>query len=110
MIIIMILLYDNTGMVPLWFATLGHLLYEDTTIKIPFQNILYSLAGLVTAIGIGQLVKRYRPVWAQRMVKVSKGIMVLSLIFVLTVGIYANLYIFKLMTVEVICLVLFIFI
>ena len=90
-----------SGMVPLWLFTLGPLLYSHTSIRIPYQNILYSLMGLVIPVGIGLLIKHKRPRWAEVMVTVSKVLMVVFLIFVLTVGVYANIYIFRLMTLQV---------
>ena len=88
-------------MVPLWIFTLGQLLYSHTSITVPYQNILYSLLGLIIPVGLGLLIKHKRPRWAAVMVTVSKVLMVIFLLFVLTVGVYANLYIFRLMSLQV---------
>ncbi|XP_076470667.1 ileal sodium/bile acid cotransporter-like [Babylonia areolata] len=89
-------------MVPLWLLTLGRTLYSDTSITIPFQNIFYSLLGLLAPVALGLLIQRRRPRWAKVLVTISKVVMVLFLVFVLTVGVYANLYVFSLITVPVI--------
>ena len=99
--IIMGCMHRVAGMVPLWIFTLGRLLYSHTSITVPYQNILYSLVGLIIAVGLGLLIKHKRPRWAAVMVTISKVLMVVFLLFVLTVGVYANLYIFRLMSLQV---------
>ncbi|KAK7474824.1 hypothetical protein BaRGS_00033896 [Batillaria attramentaria] len=89
------------GMIPLWLFTLGRKLYSDSSIQVPYQNIIFSLLGLIIPVCIGLVVQHRRPAWAKVLVKVSKGIMVVFLLFVLTVGVYANVYIFRLMKAQV---------
>lgn len=59
-------------MVPLWLFTLGREVSDTATVKVPFENIAYSLLGLVGAVGVGLLLKHKLPLWARRAVKVSK--------------------------------------
>ncbi|KAL8559699.1 hypothetical protein ACOMHN_002232 [Nucella lapillus] len=94
-------LHLSTGMVPLWLLTLGRTLYDDTSINIPYQNIFFSLLGLLVPVCIGLLIQRKRPRLALTLIKVSKVVMIVFLVFVLTVGVYTNLYIFRLITLPV---------
>lgn len=84
-------------MIPLWLFTVGTKVLYDTTVSIPFQNIFTSLAGLVIPVVIGMLVQWKLPKIAKYIVKGIRPLMVIFFIFVFTVGVYANLYIFTLM-------------
>nr|KAG5690479.1 hypothetical protein BaRGS_016479 [Batillaria attramentaria] len=84
------------GMVPLWLFTLGRYV-SNTVVNVPFENIIYSLLGLVGAVGVGVLLQVKLPVWARRAVTVSKVTIVVFIVFMCTVGVYANLYIFRLL-------------
>lgn len=88
----------SLGMVPLWLFTLGiHVIYHASSISIPYENIVTSLLGLLIPVLIGLLIQRKKPAWAKVILKCVKPIAVLFLILVFTLGIYANLYIFKLL-------------
>ncbi|XP_067652200.1 ileal sodium/bile acid cotransporter-like [Haliotis asinina] len=88
----------SLGLIPLWLFTLGtHVLAKGTNLKIPFTNIFASLLGLVIPIGIGLIIKHKRPEWAKKLVKIIRPITVIFLVFVFTVGLYANWYIFHLL-------------
>lgn len=86
-----------SGMIPLWLFTVGTKVLYDTSVSIPFSNIFTSLAGLVIPVGIGMLIQWKLPKIAKYIVKGIRPLMVIFFIFVFTVGVYANLYIFKLM-------------
>ena len=83
-------------MIPLWMFTLGSLIYEEGDIVIPFQNIIGSLVGALTPVVIGLFLQRKLPRVARRFVKMAKYVMAAFIVFVLTVGIYANVYVFYL--------------
>ncbi|KAL5021352.1 hypothetical protein ScPMuIL_000507 [Solemya velum] len=92
----------SLGMVPLWLYTLGVMvIYKDSDIHLPFENFFTSLLGLVIPVGIGILIQKKKKNWAKFCVKAVKPLCVIFLLFVFTVGVYANLYIFKLMTTKV---------
>ena len=43
------------AMIPLWLYTLGtHFIDDETNIRIPFENILASLAGILVPVAIGK--------------------------------------------------------
>ncbi|XP_071092486.1 ileal sodium/bile acid cotransporter-like [Haliotis cracherodii] len=88
----------SLALIPLWLFTLGtHVLAKGTNLKIPFTNIFASLVGLVIPIAIGLLIQHKRPEWAKKLVKIIRPITVIFLVFVFTVGVYANWYIFRLL-------------
>ncbi|CAC5393304.1 SLC10A3_5 [Mytilus coruscus] len=89
----------SLGFIPMWLYSLGiNYIYRADSIKIPYQNIITSLLGLLIPVGIGILIQKKKPNWAKNIVKCVPYITALFLVFVFTVGVYANLYIFKVMT------------
>lgn len=57
------------AMLPLWLFTLGRMIYDGTTTKVPVHNILGSLGSMIFFLGIGLLFQRYLP----RVAKVGKS-------------------------------------
>ncbi|WAR13134.1 NTCP5-like protein [Mya arenaria] len=64
---------------------------------IPYTNILTSLVGLIIPVALGMLLQWRKPNWAKYVVRGIRPLMVIFFIFVFTVGVYSNLYIFTLM-------------
>ncbi|KAL4234800.1 hypothetical protein ACF0H5_006442 [Mactra antiquata] len=87
----------SLGMIPLWLFTVGTKVLYQTDVEIPFQNIFTSLVGLVIPVAIGMLIQWKKPNWAKYILKGLRPLMILFFIFVFTVGVYANLFIFTLM-------------
>ena len=88
-----------TALIPIWLYSLGiHVIYSDIDIKIPFVNIITSLVGLMIPIAIGMIIAKKKPTWAAFILKLVRPITVIFVILVFTVGVYANLYVFKLLT------------
>ncbi|KAK3085534.1 hypothetical protein FSP39_004776 [Pinctada imbricata] len=88
----------SLGLIPLWLYTVGvKVIYKDIDIQIPFLNIITSLIGLLIPVGIGILIARKKPRWAKFILKLVRPITVIFVILVFTFGVYANLYVFKLM-------------
>lgn len=55
-------------MMPLWMFALGRHFLVDLPgyeIKIPYNNICFSLLMLVVPMFLGVLVRRFRPKWAE---------------------------------------------
>ncbi|XP_063416609.1 ileal sodium/bile acid cotransporter-like [Mytilus trossulus] len=90
----------SLGFIPMWLYSLGinYIYKEAGSIKIPYQNIITSLLGLLVPVGIGILIQKKKPNWAKNIVKCVPYVTALFLVFVFTVGVYANLYIFRVMT------------
>lgn len=84
-------------MLPLWLFTVGTKVLYKTSVSIPFSNIFTSLAGLLIPVIIGMLIQWKLPRIAKYIVKGIRPLMVIFFILVFTLGVYANLYIFKLM-------------
>lgn len=88
--------------IPLWLFTIGtQVLYKDQGVRIPFENIFTSLIGLILPVLVGLLIRWKRPQWVKTILRAVTPLMILTLIVILSVGIYANLYIFKLLRPEV---------
>ncbi|OWF37931.1 ileal sodium/bile acid cotransporter-like [Mizuhopecten yessoensis] len=89
----------SLAFIPLWLFTLGiHVIYRTETVTIPFVNIFVSLVGLIIPVGIGIIIQKKLPKVAKLLLRLLRGVIVIFFILVFTIGIYANLYIFRLMT------------
>ena len=89
----------SLGMIPLWLFTLGQtFLDQEANIRIPFENILGTLALIILPVGLGIFIQKKRPKVAKLISKVLKPVFALFIIFLFTFGVWANLYVFKLFT------------
>ena len=93
-------------MIPFWLYTLGQVLMKtsgtEMDIKVPFTNIITSLIAIVVPLGIGLVIQRYRPKWADWLLRWTRPGVVIFIIFMFTFGVYANLYIFRLFTWQIV--------
>ena len=85
------------GMMPLWIFLLGSYLNEGN-LEIPYLQILGTLVTLIGPLALGMWI-RFR---FQKGAKIMKTVIVpftlITVLFIFTVGIYINLFIFMLMT------------
>ncbi|XP_050395539.1 ileal sodium/bile acid cotransporter isoform X1 [Patella vulgata] len=85
----------SLGLIPMWLFTVGQkVIYKGTTMQIPYVNIITSLLGLIIPVFLGMVIQYKRPNWAKKLVKIIKPLVFIFLLFAMTVGVYANLYIF----------------
>ncbi|XP_005096657.2 uncharacterized protein LOC101848287 [Aplysia californica] len=86
----------SLGMIPLWMLTLGET-FEDENISlhIPFINIAETLSLVLLPLFVGLLLKIKCPRITAVVVKILKPALFIVVAFVLSVGIYANMHIFK---------------
>ncbi|XP_059164949.1 ileal sodium/bile acid cotransporter-like isoform X2 [Physella acuta] len=89
------------GLLPMWLFTLGKVVYDEGNVTIPFQNIFFSLLGIIIPVTVGLLLQRKCPKAAKMCVNAVKYIVFIFIVFVLTVGVYANIYIFSLLNGQV---------
>lgn len=86
-------------MIPLWLFTLGqHIAENDTHIKIPFQNIIISLISVLVPVAIGLLIQKKWVKGARFIVRCLRPFYIILLLVMFTLGVYSNLYIFRLIT------------
>jgi len=92
-------------MMPAWILTLGqHLILDDDSqrnIVIPYYKICIYAFFLVVPLSLGFLIRRKLPKAADFLVKILKPMSLFLILFILIFGIWANLYIFKLMNWQV---------
>ncbi|XP_046565743.1 ileal sodium/bile acid cotransporter-like [Haliotis rubra] len=85
------------GMVPLWMFTLGKQFHDDKMqINIPYLNILQTLASVILPLLVGISIKYKFHKVAAMILKVIKPVTLVTVALLLGVGIYANIYIFRL--------------
>ena len=68
-----------------------------SVIKIPFQNIAISLAGLMVPTVAGILIRRFKPNIADKLSKMIRPLAVVFILFVVIYGSIVNVYIYRLM-------------
>ncbi|XP_067944820.1 hepatic sodium/bile acid cotransporter-like [Watersipora subatra] len=87
----------SLGTLPMWLYTLGSTIPADEgvdKIKIPFLNILQSLAFIVIPLAIGALMKYKLPRVALIIKKWLNALFIFALITFVTLAIYVKFYIF----------------
>ncbi|XP_037936243.1 P3 protein [Teleopsis dalmanni] len=90
------------GMMPLWLFTLGHVIFERGSMKVPYTNIATFAICLVVPLGIGLLIQRYAKRLAGILVRLLKPISSCLILFIIIFAIVTNLYIFKLFSWQII--------
>ena len=88
-----VILFLISGGWPLWLLTLGPTLLDDgDSVEIPFLNIFTALLMLVIPLGIGMGLRRCAPKAARFMSKILRPMAILLLLFIMTFGVYVNIY------------------
>lgn len=86
-------------MIPFWLFTLGQLISSrNMHLRIPFQNIILSLAAILIPVAIGILIQKKWIKGAKFIVRCLRPFYVLLILCMFTIGVYSNLYIFRLIT------------
>ncbi|XP_052063227.1 ileal sodium/bile acid cotransporter-like isoform X3 [Mytilus californianus] len=83
------------GMMPMWLYTLGQQ-FIDGTLQVPFLDIFTTLLILIVPLFVGVFLQKKLPKITKVIIKVIRPVTVVCIILLLSVGIYSNLYIFKL--------------
>ena len=90
------------GMMPLWIFSLGRVIFDESEIVIPYYKICTYAFCLVVPLSLGLLIARYLPRVSKFLVRVLKPLSLFLILFILIFGVYANLYMFKIMTWKVV--------
>eukprot|EP00095_Tigriopus_kingsejongensis_P009983 maker-scaffold17_size721972-snap-gene-6.25 protein:Tk09983 transcript:maker-scaffold17_size721972-snap-gene-6.25-mRNA-1 annotation:"hypothetical protein DAPPUDRAFT_309863" len=85
------------GMMPLWLWIMGPFLTEEDLI-IPYSQLMIGLVSLIAPIALGMFIRYKWKRAAGIMDKIIVPFTLLTVIFIFTVGVYVNLFIFQLMT------------
>lgn len=84
------------GALPLWVYGLApHIFSDGEFSNLPYKRIGVLVACLVIPIGIGMLIRRFSERTAAVLKKLLKPISVIFIVFIMTFGVYANLYMFS---------------
>ncbi|OWF37932.1 Ileal sodium/bile acid cotransporter [Mizuhopecten yessoensis] len=92
------------GFLPLWMYTLGQEFLQDGNKKldVPFFNIFTTLLLLIIPLLVGIGVQYKLPKVKRFILKIVTPVTIVAIILLLSVGIYSNLFIFKLFNPNVI--------
>jgi len=87
-------------MMPAWIFSLGQVIFhdEDRAIVIPYYKICIYAFCLVIPLSIGLLIARFAPRLSKFLVRILKPMALFLILFIMIFGVWANLYIFRLMT------------
>jgi len=88
-------------MMPLWIFTLGATIFNENDIIIPYYKICIYAFFLVIPLSIGLALQRWAPKVSNFMVKILKPLALFLILFIIIFGVWANLYIFEMMTWQV---------
>merc|ERR1712223_1417590 len=88
-------------MMPFWIFTLGATIFDERDIVIPYKKICIYPFFLVVPLTIGLILSRFAPKVSAFMVKILKPLALFLILFIVIFGVWANLYIFKMMTWQV---------
>merc|ERR1719273_2867796 len=88
-------------MMPLWIFTLGATIFNEHDIIIPYYKICIYAFFLVVPLSIGLAISRWAPKVSKFMVKILKPLALFLILFIIVFGVWANLYIFDMMTWQV---------
>lgn len=91
----------TTAMMPAWIFTLGRIILKKGDLYIPYEKIGIMIIILLVPITIGILIRCFLPRVAGWLVRLIKPFSAILLVYIFTFGIYANLYIIRLLTWEV---------
>ena len=82
------------------FRSLGQVIFntEEVDIVIPYYKICIYAFCLVIPLSIGLLIARFAPRLSAFLVRILKPMSLFLILFIIIFGIWANLYIFRLMT------------
>ena len=80
--------------------SLGQVIFhdEDRAIVIPYYKICIYAFCLVIPLSIGLLIARFAPRLSKFLVRILKPMALFLILFIMIFGVWANLYIFRLMT------------
>ncbi|CAF3695410.1 unnamed protein product [Rotaria sordida] len=84
------------GTFPVWILLLGKEFINTHNVHFPWENMFVTLISLVIPAGIGLLVRWKRPIIADRFTKFLRVLTIFFILYILTFGIYTNVYVFKL--------------
>ena len=86
---------------PFWIFTLGATIFDDADIVIPYIKICTYALFLVVPLSIGLAISKWLPRVSSFLVRILKPLAMFLILFIIIFGIWANLYIFKMMTWQV---------
>jgi sodium/bile acid cotransporter 3/5 len=89
------------GAMPAWIFSLGRTIYDEGQVVIPYTMIAALIIGLVVPCAVGLGLQRCAPKAAAILSsKLLRPVALVFIVYLLTVGTYANFYIIRLVTFE----------
>lgn len=89
------------GMMPIWIFTLGKVIFDRADLRVPYVRIAFMAAGFVIPVLIGVLIQKFLPKVAKFLVRILKPLSAFLILFVITLAMITNFYIFELFSWQV---------
>lgn len=89
-------------MMPLWIFTLGHEIFSQGKLAVPYARVGEVAMALIIPVGIGWLIQKYLPRVSKFLVRILKPFSTLLILFIIIFAIITNLYIFQLFSWKII--------
>lgn len=86
---------------PLWIFTLGHHIFAQGKLSVPYARVMEVAVALVIPLGIGLLIQKYLPRVSKFLVRILKPFSTLLILFIIIFAIITNTYIFELFSWQV---------
>ncbi|CAF0749303.1 unnamed protein product [Didymodactylos carnosus] len=87
---------------PLWILLLGRDFINVHAVHFPWENMFSTLFALIVPASIGLALRYFKPTIADRLTRLLRYVTIFFILYILTFGIYTNLYIFKLINYRII--------
>lgn len=88
-------------MMPIWLFSLGRSLFSEIATELPITNIVLSLLGMLIPLAIGLGFQKWLPRVAKFCRRILAPVSICMILFIIAFGTYANLYMFRLFTWEI---------
>ncbi|CAF1521367.1 unnamed protein product [Rotaria sp. Silwood1] len=84
------------GTFPVWILLLAREFIDTHNVHFPWENMFVTLMSLVIPASFGLLIRSIKPSIADRFTKYLRFLTIIFILYILTFGVYTNLYVFKL--------------
>ncbi|XP_059491092.1 ileal sodium/bile acid cotransporter-like [Neocloeon triangulifer] len=89
--------FASFAMIPFWVFTLGHVIFEEANLGVPYNKIATIAVGLLVPLIIGTLIQFHLPRVSKFLVKILKPFAVFLIIFIVGFATITNLHLFSFM-------------
>lgn len=94
-------LFVFPALMPMWIFSLGHLIFTEGKMMVPYSRIGTIALGLIVPLALGLLIQKFFPRVSKFMVRIMKPFSALLIIFIVVFAFITNYYLFQLFSWQV---------